>query len=170
MTKVAVAVEGWNAEAAIGFALAARKFASSVTLTSSRETVDGKDEIELMTFGPEPGEEILMAVDGTDEKVAFDTLLAKLLSVTEPLKSGTGGILRGVPEGRPVTRLLTLGMTREESLRGLAEKIAALDVEEVAPGRAYSKRMPRKKAHRKQDRKSGRKSTTTRHRPRKRKK
>lgn len=133
MTKVAVAVEGWNAEAAVGFALAARKFASSVTLRSSRETVDGKDEIEVMTLGPEPGEEVLMAVDGRDEKDAFDALLARLLGVIEPRKDGIAAVNGPVTAGRK--------KTATPRRRRVAE-IAALDVEEVAPVmRSYGKRM-----------------------------
>lgn len=124
LTKVAVAVDGWNAEAAIGFALAARKFASSVTLTSSRETVDGKDEIEVMTLGPERGEEILMAVDGSDEKEAFMELLASLLGVIEPQKDRTAAV------NGPDT--LDRKKTAKPPRRRLAE-VAALDVEEVAP-------------------------------------
>lgn len=83
MTRVAVAVEGWNAEAAIGFALAARRFASAVTLSAGAETVDGKDDIEVLTLGPEPGEEAVLTVKGDDEREAFTVLLARLLSVIE---------------------------------------------------------------------------------------
>jgi phosphotransferase system HPr (HPr) family protein len=161
LTKVVVAVEGWNAEAAIGFALAARKFASSVTLTSSREMVDGKDEIEVMTLGPGPCEEVMLTVDGKDEKQAFTTLLAKLLGVIAAPKDR----LAAVTGPDTVVRKKSAKAPR----RRVAE-IAALDVEEVAPVRSHSKRMRRKRAHRKQERKSGRKPTTTRRKPRKRKK
>jgi phosphotransferase system HPr (HPr) family protein len=197
LTKVAVAVEGWNAEAAVGFALAARKFASSVTLTSNRETVDGKDEIEVMTLGPERGEEVLLAVDGRDEKEAFDTLLAGLLGVIEPHKNRLTTVIgTEAARGRESTK---------PPRRRIAE-IAALDVEEVAPARMYSKRMPtgqfrrvgprqkdehvrcynrdpcpppndrlstrrgKKRVNQKQSRKGKQKPTTTRRKPRKRKK
>jgi phosphotransferase system HPr (HPr) family protein len=84
LTRVAVAAEGWNAEAAIGFALAARKFTSSVTLSTGSETVDGKDDVDVLSLGPEPGEEVMLTVAGADQKEAFDTLLAELLGVIEP--------------------------------------------------------------------------------------
>ena len=198
MTRVAVAVEGWNAEVAIGFALAARKFASSVTLSSSRETVDGKDEIEVVTLGPEPGEEVLMAVDGKDEKEAFETLLARLLGVIAPPKDRLAAVTGPDTVGRK--------KTAKTPRRRVAE-VAALDVEEVAPVRSYNKRMrtgqlrrarPRhgrnrvcrklgrdhypvqldkpsatrrkKDVFRKQKPKTGRKPTTTRRKPRKPKK
>lgn len=199
MTRVAIAVEEWNAEAAIGFALAAREFASSVTLSSSRETVDGKDEIEVMTLGPEPGEEVLMAVDGRDEKDAFNALLARLLGVIAAPKDR----LAAVTGPDTVVRKKSAKVPR----RRVAE-IAALDVEEVAPVRRYNKRMRRtgqsrrvrprrgresvdkcsrmdpypiapdrpssrrrkKDVHRKQKPKTGRKPTPARRKPRKRKK
>jgi phosphotransferase system HPr (HPr) family protein len=160
LTKVTVAVEGWNAEAAVSFALVARKFASSVALTSSRETVDGKDEIEVLTLGPGPGEEVVMAVDGRDEKEAFDTLLAELLGVIEPQKDRTAAVNGPDTASRK--------KTATPRRRRIAE-IAALDVEEVAPVH-YRKRMGGKRVHRKQEPKSGRKPTTTRRTPRKRKK
>jgi len=86
MIKTAVAVEGWNAEAAFTFARAARKFRAAVTLTRADDTVDGKDDIEVMTLAPNPGEEVAIVVDGSDEKAAFDVLLAELLAVIEPSK------------------------------------------------------------------------------------
>jgi|GEM_PF-3197346 len=100
LTRVAVAVEGWNAEAAIAFVLAARRFASAVTLCTGNVTADGKDKIEVLTLWPETGEEVMLAVDGADEKEAFDTLLAELLGVMEPLKDRTQAVIAPGAERR----------------------------------------------------------------------
>ena len=131
MTRVAVAVEGWSAEAAIRFALAAREFASSVTLSGSRETVDGKDEIEVLTLGPEPGEEIVLTVKGDDEREAFTALLARLLSVIErPAQDRSLTLELGASRRR--------GMLKERipspSRRLCDHEVVVLDtIEEVAP-------------------------------------
>jgi phosphotransferase system HPr (HPr) family protein len=130
LTKVSVAVEGWNAEAAIGFALAARRFASAVALGTSRETVDGKDDVDVMTLGPAPGEEVLMAVDGEDEDEAFSALLAKLLGVIEPTKDRLAALTR--PDSVRRAR------TKRSPHRRVADIVSlgsALEVEEVAPVR-----------------------------------
>ncbi len=152
MTKVAIAAEGWNAEATVAFALAARMFVSSVTLTSGHEAVDGKDEIDVMTLGPERGEEILMTVDGRDEKVAFSVLLARLLSVIEAPSGKLEAVLgqTSAPQARVRLPRMTLRFAdgsaapenkkaRRPPRRRVAE-VAALDVEEVAPAH-YRKRM-----------------------------
>jgi len=181
LTKVAVAVEGWNTEAAVGFALTARKFASSVLLTSSRETVDGKDEIEVMTLGPERGEEVLMAVDGIDEKEAFDTLLVRLLGAIESPRNRLAAVLETGPldqekpprpPGRRITELPALGSkvvvpksprhSRQESpCSGVS--LAFGESTAVPPAR-------KKRTHCKMEPNTGRKHVTTRRRPRKRKK
>ena len=158
MNRVAVAVEGWNAEAAIGFALAARRFASSVTLCTGSETADGKDDIEVLTLGPEPGEEIVLTVKGDDEKEAFSTLLARLLSAIERPERvpvvvpgpGASGRQRSRKEQTPVT-----------SRRIRDREVVVLDtIEEVAPVRPLRK--PR--------RRPGQKPVARRRRPRKPKK
>jgi len=159
MTRVAVAVEGWNAEAAIGFALAARRFTSAVTLSAGTETVNGKDEIEVMTLGPELGEEVLMSIDGKDEKEAFKALLAGLLGVIESPKSRLAAVIGPGTAGE---------VKASRPPRRRVAEIAALDVEEVAPVRPRRKKQgtPRRKPRRK----AGRKPTTTRRKPRKPKK
>ena len=158
MNRVVVAVEGWNAEAAIGFALAARRFASSVTLCTGSETANGKDDIEVLTLGPEPGDEIVLTVKGDDEKEAFSTLLARLLSAIErPQRvpavvpgADASGRLRSRKEQTPVT-----------SRRIRDREVVVLDtIEEVAPVRP----------HRKPRRRPGRKPVAGRRRPRKPKK
>ena len=139
MTRVAVAVEGWNAEAAIGFALAARRFASAVTLSAGTVTVDGKDDIEVLTLGPEPGEETVLTVKGDDEREAFTVLLARLLSVIErpaqdrslTLEPGESRRRRMLEERTPAT-----------SRRLCDHEVVVLGaIEEVAPAR------PRRKKH-----------------------
>ncbi|MBM3331720.1 HPr family phosphocarrier protein [candidate division WOR-3 bacterium] len=159
MTRVAVAVEGWSAEAAIAFALAARRFASGVTLSTSGETANGKDDIEVMTLGPEPGEEVVLVVDGTDEKEAFDSLLAKLLSVIERSEHAHRIVLGQGMAGRRTSRTDHVQPT---SRRVCEREVVVLDtIEEVAPARAHRK----KHANGPQAQKSTRKS-----KPRKRKK
>ena len=176
MTRVAIAVEGWNAEAAVGFALAARKFASSVLLSSGRETVDGKDEIEVMTLGPEPGEEVLMAVDGRDEKDAFNALLARLLGVIETPKDTLAAV---TGPGRVDQEKAAMPPRRYTA------EVAALDVEEVAPvlprrrpatsawkprKTSAARRKKRGRADRKPEPKARKKPTKTKRHPRPRKK
>ncbi len=153
MTKVAIAVEGWNAEAALGFARAAARFRSTVTLSLGRETVNGKDDLEVMTLGPEPGDEVVMAVEGKDEKEAFATLLARLLSVVER------------PEDRLAAVLGPAATGRQAALRPPNRRLAdvtTLGVEEVAPARPRRKRRAGPSA--------GPKRAAGQRRPRKRKK
>ena len=139
MTRVAVAVEGWNAEAAIGFALAARRFASAVTLSAGAETVDGKDDIEVLTLGPEPGEETVLTVKGDDEKEAFTVLLARLLSVIErPAQDRSLTLEPGASRRRGVLKERTPSTSR----RLCDHEVVVLDtIEEVAPAQ------PRRKKH-----------------------
>ena len=159
MTRVAVAVEGWNAEAAIGFALAARRFASSVTLSAGAETVDGKDDIEVLTLGPEPGEEAVLTVKGDDEREAFTVLLARLLSVIErPAQDRSLTLEPGASRRRGMLKERTPSPSR----RLCDREVVVLDtIEEVAPARPRRKR-PAKSA-------TARRSTH-KHGPRKRKK
>lgn len=132
MTRVAVAVKGWNAEAAIGLALAARRYASAVTLSTEGEKANGKDDVEVLTLGPEPGEEVVLAVDGPDEKEAFDALLAKLLSVIEPAKDRIETVLG----------LAAADKEKAAKPRRRVAEVAALDVEEVAPAEPFRRRVP----------------------------
>ena len=163
MTRVAVAVEGWNAEAAIGFALAARRFASAVTLSAGTETVDGKDDIEVLTLGPEPGEEIVLTVKGDDEKEAFSTLLARLLSAIErPAPDRSLTLEPGASRRRGMLRERTPSTSR----RLCDREVVVLDtIEEVAP--VLPRRKEQGTPRRKPGRKAGRKLTTTRRKPRK---
>ncbi len=159
MTSVAVAVEGWNAEAAIGFALAARRFASAVTLGAGAETVDGKDDIEVLTLGPEPGEEVVLTVEGDDEREAFTVLLARLLSVIERPEQGRSLTLE---PGASSRRGMLKEPTASTSRRLCGHEVVVLDtIEEVAPARPRA----RKHAQRTPARKPSLKS-----RPRKRRK
>jgi phosphocarrier protein len=134
--RVAVEVEGWNAEAAIGFALAAKKFASSVTLSRGRDTADGRDEVEVLTLGPEPGDEVLLEVEGRDEKDAFKALLARLLWVIEKPKSKLDAVL-GL---RPDEQAAPESKRAVGPFRRRVAEVAALDVEEVAPVRPRRKK------------------------------
>lgn len=159
MIRVAVEVEGWNAEAAIGFALAARRFASSVTLSAGAETVDGKDDIEVLTLGPEPGEETVLTVKGEDEEEAFSVLLARLLSVIERPPQDRSLALEPKASGR---RGMPKERTPATSRRLCDREVVVLDtIEEVAPARPRRK----KRAQRTPVRKPSHKS-----RPRKRRK
>jgi phosphotransferase system HPr-like phosphotransfer protein len=133
LIRVAVEVEGWNAEAAIGFALAARKFASAVTLSRGRDTADGKDEVDVLTLGPELGDEVLLEVEGRDEKDAFRTLLARLLWVIEKPKSSMDAVLGLMQESRQGERAAPESRRAVRPFRGRVAEVAALDmVEEVA--------------------------------------
>jgi len=153
MTRVAVAVEGWNAEAAVGFALAARKFASSVLLTSSREAVDGKDEIDVVTLGPEPGEEVVMAVDGRDEKDAFAALLARLLSVIERPEHNLCAVLGQNKTGQGWSRT---GRAPQPSGRVCDSEVFVLgSMEVIGPLRSRRKKSAKGSQTRKSARKAG---------------
>ena len=132
MIRVAVEVEGWNAEAAIGFALVAKRFASAVTLSRGRDTADGKDDVDVLTLGPEPGEEVLLEVEGRDEQDAFKTLLARLLCVIETPKSKLGAVLGLRPESRQDKQAAPESRRAVRPFRGRVAEVVALDaVEEV---------------------------------------
>jgi RNA polymerase sigma factor (sigma-70 family) len=73
----------WDSQAAVGFALAAGRFASDVRLSSHGESVDGKDELKVVMLAPGPGSDILLEVNGADAKAAFTELLARLVAITE---------------------------------------------------------------------------------------
>jgi len=138
MMRVAVAVEGWNAEAAIAFALVARRFASAVTLSTRGETANGKDDIEVLTLGPEPGKEAVLTVEGVDEKEAFAALLAKLLSVIERPEHVHRLVLGQVVAGRAEGRA---DRVRQPSRRVSDREVVVLDtIEEVAPARPRRKK------------------------------
>lgn len=168
MIRVAVEVEGWNAKAAIGFALAAKKFASAVTLCRDRDTADGKDEVEVLTLGHELGDEVLLEVEGKDEQDAFRTLLARLLWVIEKPKSRLGAVLGPMPESRQDEQATPESGRAVRPLRRRVAEVVALDVEEVAPVRPRRRKLgdPRRKPRRT----AGRKPTSTRRKPRKRRK
>jgi len=156
MTRVAVAVEGWNAEAAIAFALVARRFASTVTVSTDGETADGKDDIEVLTLGPAPGEEAVLTVAGEDEKEAFAALLAKLLNVIERPEYTQRLVLGRDVAGR---REDQTDRARQPSRRVCDREVVVLDtVEEVAPAR------PRRKKDAQRARKPARKSKPRRRR------
>ena len=152
MTRVAVAVEGWNAEAAIGFALAARRFASAVTLSAGTETVDGKDDIEVLTLGPEPGEETVLTVKGDDEREAFTVLLARLLSVIErPPQDRSLTLEPGASRRRGMLKERTPSTSR----RLCDHEVVVLDtIEEVAPPRPRAKKLAQRTPVRKPSHKS----------------
>ena len=83
MLRAAIEVSGWSPEAAVGFAVLARKFKSKVTLAAGKAVIDGKDTVEVLTLRPEKGAEVVLEIAGEDEQKAFDVLLAQLFEVIE---------------------------------------------------------------------------------------
>gem|GEM_PF-4036752 len=81
MIRTAVEVGAWNAEAIVGFTLLAQSYTSAVRLGVGSGSIDGKDDIEVLALKPDAGQEIILQVDGSDEKEAFSALLSSLLEV-----------------------------------------------------------------------------------------
>lgn len=65
----------------MAFANLARGFASKVTLRTKDDEVNGKSEVGVLTLGPARGSEVVLEVEGADEKAAFVALQAKLSEV-----------------------------------------------------------------------------------------
>lgn len=71
---------GLHARPATLFVDKAKKFNSKITIEKDGKTVDAKSLISVLSLGVEQGQEIILRIEGPDEKEAFKELKALIES------------------------------------------------------------------------------------------
>jgi len=84
MLRAALDIRGWSPEAAVAFAVRARRSRSKVTLSSGKTVIDAKELVDVLALRSVRGADVMLEVTGVDEQKAFGTLLAQLSSVVGP--------------------------------------------------------------------------------------
>jgi phosphocarrier protein len=69
---------GLHARPAAVFVKTADRFKSTVTLEKDEIKVNGRSILSILTLAAETGSEVILTVDGTDERDAFEALKAIL--------------------------------------------------------------------------------------------